>query len=269
MKTTLPSRGPCMRLGRTLGRGPGLALAVTVAVAFVAGGCSGKDNGPGTPENPSTPGASGSPAGSGPGQPAGGGSGSGNGSANGRSTANDLPAAVSRILTLAHDSDGATFTATYRVRLPDGKRATTTLAQQPPRFGFHVLVGKQRNVVISDGKVMHGCLSSGKGWRCTESSLDDPTEVANTYPGAVLHLIDGLVRGSGREVKVGTASRTVDGAKVQCATFTSTIEHAPPPQIYCVRKDGVLAYASTIDGQIVELTGFKPSVAAGDLAVPA
>lgn len=58
------------------------------------------------------------------------------------------------------------------------------------------------------------------------------------------------------------------GAKVDCATFRSTIENAPPPQVYCIREDGVLAYASTIDGQILELTRFKSSVNASDLAIP-
>ncbi len=58
------------------------------------------------------------------------------------------------------------------------------------------------------------------------------------------------------------------GAKVDCATFRSTIENAPPPQVYCIREDGVLAYTSTIDGQILELTRFKSSVNASDLAIP-
>jgi hypothetical protein len=237
---------------------------MSFVVAFAAGGCSGKDHGPGAQENPAVPGTPGASAGANPNQSAAGGTRS---PAAGSTTA-DVPAAVNRVLALAHDSDGATFTATYRVRFRDGKRATTMLAQQPPRFGFQVIQGKQRNVVVSDGKVMHGCLSSGKGWRCTQSSIDDPTEVGTAYPGAVLHLIDGLVTGAGREIKLGTATRTVQGAKVDCATFRSTIENAPPAQIYCVRKDGVLAYASTVSGQILELTGFKPTVDAGDLAVP-
>jgi hypothetical protein len=226
---------------------------MSFVVAFAAAGCSGKDKGPGAPENPSA---------SAPrvNQPASG--------DKAIPITGDIPAAVDRVLTLAHETDDATFTATYRVRLADGKRATTRLAQQPPKFGFHILQRTQRSVVISDGKVMHGCESSGKGWRCAESSVDDATEIANTYPGAVLHLIDGLIKGIGREIKVGTARRTVMGAKVDCATFRSTIENPPPPQIYCVRKDGVLAYASTLDGQILELTGFKSSVDAADLAIP-
>ena len=57
------------------------------------------------------------------------------------------------------------------------------------------------------------------------------------------------------------------GTKVDCATFRFTIENAPPPQVYCIREDGV-AYASTIDGQILELTRFKSSVNASDLAIP-
>jgi hypothetical protein len=237
---------------------------MSFVVAFAAGGCSGKDHSPGAPENPTASAPGGAPAGSGPNQSASG----GKGSPGGGSTAADMPAAVNRILTLAHDAEGGTFTATYRVQLAGGKRATTRLAQRPPRFGFHIVQGTQRDAVISDGKLMHGCEFSGKGWHCTESTVDDPTEVANSYPGAVLHLIDGLVKGIGREINVGTARRTVMGAKVDCATFRSTIENAPPPQIYCVRKDGVLAYASTIDGQILELTGFRSSVDAADLAVP-
>jgi hypothetical protein len=237
---------------------------MSFVVAFAAGGCT-KDPGPGAPENPAAPVSSGGPAGSSPNQSAPGVKGSPPG---GSKTASKPSAAVNRILTLAHGADDATFTATYRVRLPDGSRATTLLAQRPPRFGFHLLQGRQRNVVISDGKVMQGCLSSGSGWRCTQSSVDDPTEVGNAYPGAVLHLIDGLLRGAGREIRIGTATRTVQGVRVSCATFRSTIQNAPPPQVYCVRKDGVLAYASTIDGQILELTGFRSSVDAADLAVP-
>lgn len=55
---------------------------------------------------------------------------------------------------------------------------------------------------------------------------------------------------------------------MDCATFRSTIENAPPAQVYCVRKDGVLAYASTIDRQVLELTSFKPSVDTTLMTVP-
>jgi hypothetical protein len=244
---------------------------MSFVVAFAAGGCSGKDHGPGAPENPSVPannGAAGSGAnpgaGSGPNQSGAGGKGS---PANGSIPAG-VPAAVNRILALAHRSDGATFTATYRVRLPNGKHATTTLAQQPPKFGFHLVQGSQRNVVVSDGKLVHGCLSSGRGWRCTQSGVDDPSQVGSAYPPAVLQILDGLITGAGREVRLGTARRTVQGARVDCATFTATIQHPPPAQVYCIRRDGVLAYARTVDQQIVEITSFKPSVDARLMAVP-
>jgi hypothetical protein len=240
---------------------------MSFVVAFAAGGCSGKDHGPGAPENPAGGGVS---TGEGSNRPAAGTGGSPTGgSATGGSAVAGVPDAVNRILTLAHEGVDGTYTATYRVRLPGGRNATARLAQDPPKFGFHVDQGKQRNVVVYDGKAMSGCLTSGKGWRCTQvSAPDDPTEVAETYPPAVLHLLDGLVRGAGREVELGTTTRTVEGAKVDCATFTSTIENPPPPQVLCVRKDGVLAYASTVTGQVLELTGFKPAVDANYLAVP-
>lgn len=233
---------------------------MSFVVAFTASACSGKDHGPGASKNPSAAAVNGR---------AGGSNRSGSGGNGSESSIAGAPDAVNRILTLAHQAVDGTFTATYRVRLPNGRKATTMLTQQPPKFGFHIIEGKQRNVVIYDGKVMNGCLTSGKGWHCTQTtSLDDPTEVAETYPAAVLHLIDGLVRGAGREIKIGTTTRTVQGAKVDCATFTSTIENPPPPQVFCIRKDGVLAYASTVNGQILEITGFKSSVDAGLMAVP-
>jgi hypothetical protein len=237
---------------------------MSFVVAFAASGCSGEDHHSGDPENPASGGVS---AGGAPNRQAPGSG--GGGSPTGGSAIAGVPDKVNRILTLAHQGVEGTYTVTYRVRLPGGGNGTTRLAQNPPRFGFHIDQGKQRSVVVYDGKLMNGCLTSGKGWRCTQASgLDDPTEVAETYPAAVLHLIDGLVKGAGREIKMGTTTHTVQGTKVDCATFTSTIENPPPPQVFCVRKDGVLAYASTINGQVLELTGFKPSVDANYLAVP-
>lgn len=244
---------------------------MSFVVAFAAGGCSGKDHGPGVPENPGAAGSNGAAgsganpgAGSGPNQSAAGGKGSPANAAR-----PGVPAAVNRILDLAHKSDGASFTATYRVRMPDGKRATSTLAQKPPKFGFHLTNGTQRNVVVSDGTRVTGCLSSGKGWRCSASTADDDaTEVGTTYPQAILQLLDGLTALAGREVKLGTTTRTVQGSKVDCATFTANIQHPPSPQVFCIRKDGVLAYARTSDQQVVQLTSFKTSVDSSLMTVP-
>ena len=242
---------------------------MSLVVAFATAGCTGKGanegaqgNGPGavgggTPPT-SVPGVTNTTNATGQGS-----------SKSGTPATPGMPAAVNRILELAHSGDAHTYTATYRVRLSNGKIATTTLAQKPPKFGFHLVQGKNRNVVVSDGKMMRSCQSAGGSWTCAQTGIDDPTEVGNSYPGAVLHLIDGLVKGLGREIKAGTAKRTVQGVRVDCVTFTATIENAPPPQVFCVRKDGVIAYASTVDRQILELTGFKGSVSARDLTPPA
>jgi len=168
----------------------------------------------------------------------------------------------------AHAAQAATYTATYRVRQPDGTKATSRLAQRPPKFGFEIVQGRQRKLIVFDGKVMHGCLWSGGRWRCA-TEFEDPTGISSAFPTAVMQYIDSLVQVAGHEFKVGTTRRTVMGAQVDCATFTATMENPPPAQVLCVRKDGVLAYASTSDRQVVELTGFKPSVAAGDLVPPA
>jgi hypothetical protein len=237
---------------------------MSFVVAFAASGCTGKDHSPGGPENSTSSDVSAGDASNrqAPGA-------QGGGSPTGGSTIAGVPDKVNQILISAHAGVEGTYTVTYRVHLSGGGNATARLAQNPPKFGFHIDQGKQRSVVVYDGKLMSGCMTSGKSWRCTQTSgLDDPTEVANTYPAAVLHLIDGLVKGSGREIKLATTTRTVQGTKVDCATFTSTIENPPPPQVFCVRKDGVIAYASTINGQVLELTGFKPGVAANYLAVP-
>jgi len=271
MKIRLHSSGQSLALGRTLGRAPAWAVAISVAVAFATAGCTGKGGSGGAQENPSQSLAGGAPTSSGAGtsNPAGKGpTGSTSGSSQG-STAKNLPVAVDRIIDRAHAAESATYTATYRVRMADGAKATSRLAQRPPKFGFEIDQGKQRNVVVFDGKLMHGCLLSGSGWRCTKTTFDDTTEVGNSYPGAVLHLIDALTAVVGREVRAGTTSRTVLGARVSCATFTSTMENPPPAQVLCVRRDGVLAYARTADGQVVELTGFKASVDARNLVPPA
>ncbi len=246
-------------------------MAVTLAIAMTSAACSGGGNAGRGNADANQPGSISGNAGSAP-----------NGATATPTTApaarpgvttsaapTGQSAAVSRLLQRAHSADRATYTVTYRTTLAGGAKASVRVAQRPPKFRFEQLQGRQRSVAVFDGAVLHGCVAAGSGWRCTQTvSLDDPTLVGNAYPPAVLLFIDGLTPMVNRSLTARITTRTVLGHKVDCATFVPAMRNPPPPSLYCVRPDGVLAYSRTSDGQILELTGFQATVNARDLIPP-
>src|SRR6266545_1729311 len=104
--------------------------------------------------------------------------------------------------------------------------------------------------------------------RATYTVTYRATLAGNAYPPAVLLFIDGLTPMVNRSLTARITTRTVLGHKVDCATFVPAMRNPPPPSLYCVRPDGVLAYSRTSDGQILELTGFQATVNARDLIPP-
>jgi hypothetical protein len=251
-------------------QGRGFAMAVTLAIAITTAACSGDPGRGGAEENPpgnvsggagSAPnGATATPTTAAAAKP---------GATSASASATAQSAAVSRLLQRAHSADRATYTVSYRAILAGGAKATVRLAQQPPRFRFEQVKGTQRSLAIFDGRLLHGCLATAAGWRCTQAiTLDDPTVVGNAYPPAVLLFIDNLTPLVNRSLRATITTRTVMGHRVDCATYVPVMRNPPPPSVYCVRPDGVLAYSRTSDGQILELTAFRAAVSAGDLTPP-
>jgi hypothetical protein len=184
-----------------------------------------------------------------------------------------MPAAVAKVLERAHDAERLTHTATYGVILAGGPtvkgRATVRVVNRAPRFRFELVQGRKRSVSVFDGKLLHACDRVAGRWRCDAADLlDQPSLVGTAFPLAVLEQIDSLRPGLEGGLQATKTTRTVRGHKVDCATYVPRMRFPPPAVEYCVRPDGVLAYARTSDGQVLELTAFRPSANPAELAVP-
>jgi hypothetical protein len=213
------------------------ALALGIAVAALAAGCSSSSSGSTTTTKAApattTTGAAGGTA------------------------------SVSNLSTRLANGKGLTYSATYTVTSPTESGTLTAERMPPGSSRFDVTFQGKQAVVINTPSTTYVCDLAKSPAECVTGAPDPAAGLEELIdPNPVISELQASAA-AGRKA-VTFSSQTVAGQPSTCATITSP----PHPGTFCVTEQGILASVTASNGSIV-LTSFTTDVPASDFAPPA
>lgn len=179
-----------------------------------------------------------------------------------------VPPRIRRVFTKADSGLDASFTATYRFKNGlSGETSIWRLAQDPPKFRFERVSGKDRELNVFDGKVSYRCQTLGTRRTCVKGvGAPDETSLGMTYPPVVIDSLNSTIGLFGRGVEPETATRTIGGRRLDCVKLV-TPAGAARDRWLCLTTQGILGYAAFAEHTIA-LTELRSGARASEFSSP-
>jgi len=194
----------------------------------------------------------------------------GSSAATGATGGSSLTAELQALSSKVQTGKGATFKATYTQTGGSSSTQTIVFEQKPPKSYFSSGSGS----VINDGTTTYFCSNNSGGGAPTcissSSSTNPLAAILDIFSGAAFTTFAQSAQAQAAAHAAGYnlsfSSDSFAGQASHCVTATGPTGTTK----YCVTDDsGIIAYVSTPDGNVFQLTGFTTSVSDGDFSLPA
>jgi hypothetical protein len=187
------------------------------------------------------------------------------GGTNGSGAASGVSAELSAIAAKVHSGKGATFKATYK-STGSSSSGTIVFAQKPPKTYF----SSGSTQLIDTGSTSYVCTAEGGTTTCLASGSTNPLAgVLGLFNGATITAFlqtaraQAAAHAAGYDLSYSTASYA--GQPSTCVTAKGPSGTSK----YCVTDSGIIAYVSTPDGNVFELTDYSTDVSDAQFQLPA